>query len=63
MFDILTKHGPFTLDAAQFYAAEIVLGLEYMHSLGIIHRDMKPGMLLFCGYLRLTLHRKFNLDR
>jgi 3-phosphoinositide dependent protein kinase-1 len=42
MFSYLAKYGPFSFEAAQFYTAELVNGLEYMHGLGIVHRDMKP---------------------
>jgi serine/threonine protein kinase len=28
-------------DVARFYVAEMVLALEHLHSLGIIHRDLK----------------------
>jgi len=30
-----------TEDEARFYAAEVVDALEYIHNLGVIHRDIK----------------------
>lgn len=39
-------HKRFSLNSARFYAAEILVALEYLHMLGIIYRDLKPENVL-----------------
>ena len=40
LFFHLEKKGLFLEDFARFYAAEMVLALEHLHSKGIIHRQV-----------------------
>ncbi|KAL5518698.1 hypothetical protein ACEPAH_381 [Sanghuangporus vaninii] len=52
----LDREGPFASDKARFYATEIVEALSYLHSLHIVHRDVKPEdvMIAADGHVVLT---------
>lgn len=54
--------GGLSEDWAKKYMAEVVLGIEHLHSRGIVHRDLKPDNLLIDqkGHLKLT---DFGLSR
>lgn len=44
--DLINKHFPLPLKNAIFYCAEIICGVEEIHSLGVIHLDIKPANIL-----------------
>jgi len=56
LFFHLQKEKRFSEERVRFYAAEIVSGLEYLHTAGVIYRDLKPENLLLtrAGHIILT---------
>lgn len=56
LFFQLGKIGKFPENRAQFYAAEIVCAIHYIHELDVVYRDLKPENVLLTsdGHIRLT---------
>ncbi|TPX32251.1 hypothetical protein SmJEL517_g04588 [Synchytrium microbalum] len=54
MFHI--QAGRFTMDRIRFYAAEVLLALEYFHKHNVVYRDLKPEnvMLVAEGHVKLV---------
>lgn len=56
MFKHLVKQNKFTENQSRFYCGQVILAIEYLHSLDIIHRDLKPENTLIGhdGYVKIS---------
>ncbi|XP_067007437.1 cAMP-dependent protein kinase catalytic subunit 3 [Anabrus simplex] len=56
LFSYLRNAGRFNTSTANFYTAEIILALEYLHGQSVVYRDLKPENLLLDrdGHLKIT---------
>lgn len=56
LFHHLDLEGAFDEHTAMFFAANVLLALEFLHSKGIVYRDLKPENLLLDtqGYIKMA---------
>ena len=47
VYRLLDKHGAFNEGVIIKYSQQILVGLDYLHSLGILHRDLKGTYLSY----------------
>ncbi|KAM4044481.1 protein kinase C delta type-like [Anomaloglossus baeobatrachus] len=52
----MTTNAPLPIPATRFFAAELICGLQFLHTSGIIHRDIKPDNILLDnnGHLKIA---------
>jgi len=56
LFSYIQQIGKFREKVAKFYASNIILALNYLHSINVLYRDLKPENILVCqdGYLKIA---------
>lgn len=56
LLTFLTIQRKLSENVCRFYAAQILLALEYLHSIDVVHRDIKPENILIDtdGYIKLA---------
>lgn len=56
MMQLIFSYRKMTEEMARFYAAQVCLGLEYLHAASLVYRDLKPENILIDhrGFIKIT---------
>ena len=56
LFSRLREERRFSVERARLYSAQLLLGVGFLHSIGVLHRDLKPENILIDidGYIKIT---------
>lgn len=55
LLGLIKKHGLLNEECVQYYAAQLLDGIKYMHDNGVVHRDIKPENILLDNQMRLAI--------
>lgn len=55
----IRKCKKFSVDIARFYAAELLLAIEFMHEKNVLHRDLKPENVLIANDFHIRVGISF----